>query len=72
MKRFALVVTNDPTLTRWEVHISICLAIRKLIAHGAFAQYLSADSAEDLCQREKDSFPEIRSDSCKIMSCCRT
>jgi len=70
MNRFALVVTNDPTLTRWEVHTSKCAAIQKLLIHGAFAQFLSAESAEALCQVEKVSFPEMSDETCKVMPCC--
>lgn len=72
MKRFALVLTNDPALTRWEVHKSDCPDVRKLSEHGAFANYLTAQSPEELCERELGAFPKIdqSTSDCKIMPCC--
>jgi hypothetical protein len=70
MQRFAMVVTNDPALTRWEVHRYDCPDTRKLAAHGAFVQYLPAESAVALCQRELALYPAQTRDDCKVMPCC--
>jgi hypothetical protein len=52
LKRFALVVTNDPLLTRWQVHKPDCPDVSKLGSGGSFAHFLGAESAEALCNRE--------------------
>jgi hypothetical protein len=45
-------LTKNPALTRWQIHKSDCPDVLKMVQDGAFAQFLSADSAESIRQAE--------------------
>jgi hypothetical protein len=71
--RFALLVTNDVTLARWQIHTAECTSVMKMVRNGAFAQFLSADSAEAIRQVEvaiHGNHARTATDF-KIMPCCR-
>ena len=70
MFRFALVLTKDTALTRWEIHAAHCPDIGRMVRGGAFAQILSAQSPEDLIQTELSAARDGRTAAdFKIMAC---
>ena len=70
--RFALLITKDPALSRWEIHKSDCPNVLKMIRRGAFAQILSGSSAESIKQTELGIKADGRThEDIVIMPCCR-
>jgi hypothetical protein len=74
MLRFALLVTNDPIRTRWEIHISDCPDVMRLVGRGAFAQFLCASSAESIKRKELgiSNGDGRQTTDVVIMPCCKT
>jgi hypothetical protein len=48
--RFALLITNDPARSGWEIYLSDCPDVMKMVRLGAFAQILTVSSAVVLRQ----------------------
>jgi hypothetical protein len=72
MLRFALLMTRDKTLKRWQIHKSDCPDVITLIRRNAFAQILSAESPEALVERELEGAKDGRARSdIEIMPCCK-
>jgi hypothetical protein len=69
-RRFAVVLTNDPTMRRWQVHRADCPDVAKLISKGGFADYASAVSASALLRSELISQTKYVTAGYDIMPCC--
>jgi hypothetical protein len=71
-RRFALVLTNDSRLARWQIHCFDCADVAPLVSAGAFVDYVSAASPSALIRAELASQPKFTSHDYEIMSCCGT
>jgi hypothetical protein len=73
MLRLALLITNNRSLSRLQIHSSTCPDVMKLFRRGAFVQILSAFSPESLKLTELlSSFKSVQdANDCMIMPCCR-
>ncbi len=72
MSRFALIVTRNRALSKWQVHRAQCPDVLQMVSRGAFAQILSSKSAECLRQTELEipaNYNRTYND-CVIMPCC--
>jgi hypothetical protein len=50
--RFSLVLTNDRSIARWQIHRADCPIVVKLVKLGAFADIRSALSVDALIANE--------------------
>ena len=76
LPRFAVVVTNDPELSRWQIHDSKCGDARTVIQKGGFVDYVSAEAPEKVVANELSIYAVARVPDnwtvadYKIMPCC--
>jgi hypothetical protein len=52
VRHFALVLTNNPELSRWQVHNPQCADASQMRERGAFVDYVSAQCPELLVKNE--------------------
>ena len=76
-QNFALVLTNNPELPRWQIHHRTCEDASQLRLKGAFVDLISAESPELLVESELRlyalaSLKDGRSEKdFEIMPCCK-
>jgi hypothetical protein len=70
--RFAVVSTNQPGLSRWEIHTPECPDVHVWMHKGAFVEIVSANSPEALVHRELILWANAvcSKEDFQIMPCC--